>query len=408
VAWEPALVWVLLRAFGPLDREAPAGRLGARALELARALCLAARVAARLGPRLEQEAGDTAAGFVAERRRTAAAELAVEGLRDEVARVARELEEPVLWLKFGALAGGGVVAPGSRGAGDLDLLASPHGAARLAAALVARGYRSAPGPSDKHHLPALCHPCGAAVEIHRRLPGVTIVPGRDAELADLQSASLALPDPALPGTLLPTRELLAAHLLVHAVAQHGRNPHAYPLVRVVGDLIDLGAAEDGGAALLPRLLPWVEATVPAPEAAAALELAGRLAAGEVDPLAVPSTPPAVLLHHLLAGALDPRYRRALRLSQWRRGLAEGRSTGRWLRRLGRTLVPERAQMDTLHGPPRYPGERTLRYLSRPFALTLRLVRYGASAVALWRARARTGATERRKTNDRPEGRPKDE
>ena len=91
---------------------------------------------------------------------------------------------------------------------------------------------------------------------------------------------------------LPRRELLTAHALVHAIAQHGLAPAVFPGFLFLGDLVDLAFRGSGGRATLAAIAPWIEREVSYEEAEAALDLATALAAGD-----------ATLLRESGAGAL---------------------------------------------------------------------------------------------------------
>ncbi len=369
VGLSPELGWALRRAFGPVAGEVAIGDPEV-AVERARQLDLAARIGARVPQeRLAAECGEAGAGAVRRARaRAAAAGVQVLAAAGEVAAVAAGAGIPVAWLKFAGLAGLGLPVLGSRGVGDLDLLVAPAAAAPLAAALRAAGFREGSGVAAAHHLAPLFAPAGPAVEIHTRLPGVRLAGGRSASFADLEVAGLlaASREPLAPG-LVPAARVQRAHLLVHALAQHGLAPAAYPGLRLFGDLLALGApGEPLPIDLSPR------------EVAAAEELAAALGAGEI-----PAAGDARrLLDHLLAGLLDARYREGLKLSfgrgepsdlpPWRRRLA-------WLRR---ALLPNAAELAAIYGEPRGRGHRLLLRLWRPLDLAGRTVRALASR---WRS-----------------------
>jgi hypothetical protein len=363
------LLWGLRRAFGPVEVEIAAGDPAA-AVELAGRLDLAARIGARVPQeRLAAECGEAgAARLRAARAQAAAAGLRVLAAAGEVAAVAVGAGIRVAWLKFAGLAALGLPVLGSRGVGDLDLLVGPEEAGVLAAALRAAGFRAGPDVAYEHHLAALLAPAGVPVEIHDRLPGVRLAARRSATFGDLEAAGLlaASREPFAPG-LVPAARVQRAHLLVHALAQHGLAPAAYPGLRLFGDLLALGApGEPVPVDLSPR------------EVAAAEELAAALGRGEI-PVAGDARR---LLDHLLAGALDARYREGLKLSfgrgepsdlpPWRRHLA-------WLRR---ALCPSAAELAAIYGEPRGRGHRLLLRLWRPLDLAGRTVRALASR---WRS-----------------------
>ena len=368
---------MLLRAFGPVGAPFPGTVDPAAALALARRFEVSARIAARQGrERLAGELGEETAAFAHDRRAAAAVGLRLMGEAGRVAAVAAELGIPLAFLKFAALEAAGVLAAGSRGACDVDLLAPEDRARELWQALVAAGFRSSGLPEAEHQLPALVWPEGGAVEIHRTLPGVRLAgpADRSARYATLEAAGLLHPLPAFPGRCAaPPPEVLAAHVLVHGIGQHGFWPASYPLFKMVADLADLGELD----ALTGRALGWVARDVSPAEAAAVRGLVARLAAGE-DPASWPAAAAdeETLLRHLLAGRLDPGYERALRLGLFRPQPSDRPRPLQLARTLLGALFLSRAQIDAVYGPPRTALGYLGRRLARPFDLGWRLGRYG--------------------------------
>jgi hypothetical protein len=380
----PEVRWMLLRAFGPAG--APFGEPVdvAVALALARRFEVSARIAVRQGrERLRAEVGEeTAAGFARDRARAAAVGMRLMGEVRRVAEVAAGLGCPLACLKFAALEGTGLLAAGSRGACDVDLLAPGDRVDELWRALTAAGFHGSGMPEAEHQLPALKGPQGGVVEIHRHLPGVRLEGAASATWEALDRAGLLLPLPDLPGRCAaPAPEVLAAHVLVHGLGQHGYWPSSYSLLKMMADLQDLGAdlLAPGG-----RVEAWVARDVPEAEIAAVRRLLERLAAGE-DPARWRGTEEE-LLRHILAGRLDAEYAGALRLGLFRPQPSE-RSRPAQLARavLGAVLLSD-AQIDAVYGRPRtrlgYLGRR----LARPFDLLLRLGSYGARWARLRRER----------------------
>jgi hypothetical protein len=373
--------WMLLRAFGPpgapfLETVEPAA-----ALALARRFEISARIAARQGrERLAAElgdpAGDPAAAFAHDRRAAAAAGLRLMGEAGRVAAVAAGLGIPLAFLKFAALEAAGVLAAGSRGACDVDLLAPEDRARELWQALVAAGFRASGLPEAEHQLPALVWPQGGAVEVHRTLPGVRLAgpAARSARYETLEAAGMLRPLPAFPGRCAaPPPEVLAAHVLVHGIGQHGFWPASYPLFKMVADLSDL--RELGGlGALTDRALGWVARDVSPAEAAAVRGLVARLTAGE-DPREWEGGE-ETLLRHLLAGRLDAGYERALRLGLFHPQPSDRPRPLQLARTLLGAVFLSKAQIDAVYGPPRSALGYLGRRLARPFDLGWRLGRYG--------------------------------
>jgi Uncharacterised nucleotidyltransferase len=379
-AASPEVRWMLLRAFGPAGAPfpGPAPADPAAALALARRFELSARIIARQGrERLAGELGaEAAAGYGRDRAAAAAAGMQLMAAARRVAAAAADLGVPLAFLKFVALEGGGILAAGSRDACDVDVLVPEDRAGELWRALVAAGWRGSGLPAAEHQLPALLDPDGGVVEIHRLLLGVRLEGASSAGFAALDRLGLLAPLADFPGRCAaPAPEVQAAHVLVHGLGQHGYWPASYSLLKMVADLIDLGALADPGG----RTLGWVAKDVSAAEAEAVRRLCARLAAGE-DPAAGWDGSEEVLLRHILAGRLDPGYEAALRLGLFRSQPSD-RSRPVQLARavLGAVFLTD-AQIDALYGRPStrlgYLGRR----LARPFDLLARLGRYGAKWV----------------------------
>jgi hypothetical protein len=372
---------MLLRAFGPAGAPFPDPFDPAAALVLARKFEVAARIAVRQGrERLERElGGEIAAGFARERARAAAVGMRLMAEVRRVAGVAAALGIPLACLKLAALEGTGLLAAGSRGACDVDLLAGSGRAEELWRALTAAGYRGSGLPEVEHQLPALAWPGGGVVEIHRHLPGVRLEGGASATFEALDRAGLLTPLPDLPGRCAaPAPRVLAAHALVHGLGQHGYWPSSYSLLKMVGDLLDLDALDATAAG-------WVARDVSAAEVAAARRLLERLAAGE-DPGGPEgwTGPEEELLRHILAGRLDAAYAGALRLGLFRPQPSERSRPAQLARALLGAVFLSDAQIAAVYGRPRsrlgYLGRR----LARPFDLLWRLGSYGARWVRLLR------------------------
>ena len=201
---------------------------------------------------------------------------------------------------------------------------------------------------------------------------------------------------------------------MHGLAQHGWTPHAYSLLKMVADLVDLGFAGPGGPELAGLAARWIARDVAAEEVAAARRLCVALAAGATGPAetagaarAATATvgaagaagvdlaewetsraPEAVLLRHALAGRIDPGYAESLRLALFRRVPSDAPEAARLARAVAGTVWLSRAQVDALYGPPRrrlgYLGRR----LRRPLDLLARLGRYGLHG---WKVRRRRPA-----------------
>jgi hypothetical protein len=375
VAPSPGLAWVLAGAFAPPAR--PAARPGsARALELAAELGLLPRIAARADLRaVAAELGTAAAERLRrERALAAAAELRADEALAAAARVAAAIACPLAVLKGHALRIAGHAAPGARPSQDLDLLAPPGRLAELHRELLAAGFADAGGAGYEHQLPPLRHAGGEIVELHRHLPGVRLAGRESADWRALERAGLLVAAPATAHLALPVPEVLAAHALVHVLAQHGFTGR-YPAWRLIGDLIDLGAEERADG----RWRAWIARDVAATEIDAALRLARAVAAG-VDPLSGSGAEePAALARHFVAAALDPDYAESLKGRAWESPLSERGPLAARLRLVARAFVPPARR--TAAGGPERGARRAASWLARPFALA-------RSARAAWRAARR--------------------
>jgi hypothetical protein len=378
---------VLLRAFGPPG--ASAAPVDPTAVcRVAERLDLAARIGARAGRQsLESELGAGGAlPLLARHHEAAARELALDALARELAAAAAGASVPAALVKFGALRAGGWLTPGSRLAADLDVLApSGEAAERLQECLLARGFRPTGQPGHEHQLPSIDHPTLGAVEIHRHLPGVR-APGerRYATFEDLKAHGVLsrMSDAAgAPGLLAPEPVVLAAHAMAHGLAQHGWAPGALPPFRSIGDLVDLGLGGPEGDELVAEAAPWLEGTLSFEEVGAARELCRMLVEGRPEALEG-SSAGALLGRHLLAGALDPVYRRSLALRRVRPAVGEAAGPRRLGHALVRGLFPADAELDLIYGPSRGPWRRARLRAGRPFDLAWRAARAGWSRVRL--------------------------
>lgn len=399
----PELGWVLLRAFGPVAEAAPLPVDGARVFQVARLYTAASRIGGRCSPdALTAEVGEDAARSF-RRLYVATAERAIvlAGLARLVGETAAAIGEQVVLLKGVALHVGGIVPPGWRVAVDVDVLASPRTAAPLHAELRRRGLVPLGIADCEHHLQPLRHPCGRCVEIHPALHGVGS--DRDLDADDLVQLGLAIPIKAWAGVLLPDREVLAAHLLIHAIALHGDRPRDYPLMRLAADLVDLYPDAAAWRAFRERGAPLVAGHLDRDECAAAEALGLALRSGrvpvspawEVDAGAAALLEGAAgaeaLLRHLLAGSVDHAYANSLRLASFLRRPSGGTAPVALLRRAWRTVMLSRAQIDEIYGVPRSRVGYWVRRAWRPFDLVGRLLGTLAARAKVRRSRRVTAA-----------------
>ncbi len=355
----PALRWVLARAFASRDTHL-AETEGDAAVALARTFAVAARIAS-LQPqdRLTGELGPRAAADLKRERALATAqEMRLGAALAAVDATAAELGVPYAPIKGQALVLGGFAPDGGRPSSDIDLLVPAARLDALQNELQRQGFTVA-GEAYEHQAPALRHTGGGLVELHRMLPGVRVDGKRPATSSAsydaLAAAGLLGPPPSSMsfrprGDLrLPRREVLTAHALVHALAQHGFAPAVFPGFLFLGDLVDLGFRGTAGRATLAGIAPWIEREVSYEEAEAALDLATALAAGESELFESSAGAGAarsrarLLLDHFHAGATDPRYALALKTRLLEHPLSDKPQMVAKAELLAKTLAPRKGE-----------------------------------------------------------------
>ena len=368
--------WCLLRAFARRGAAAPSID-AAGVVELARALGLATRIAGRLGPAaLRAELGDEASRALLHDYASALGQAqALARATRRVAEAAAELGAPLVLLKRAALVALGFVDDAQREAVDVDVLVAEEALAALQGRLVAGGWRASDGSPADHQAAPLTDPDGTMIELHRFVPGLRVAGSRlEARLADLERAGALVALADWPGRVFaPTREVLAAHALVHGLDQHGLAPASYPLMRMLADIADL--EEAGVAPGRDAVERWTGTALSHAEVSAALTLVADLRRG-----AEPASPHAsILLRHILVAAADPSYHESLSQRALVTQLTSGAPSDR-SRLFASVVFPTRAQLDAIYGGPRSGLGYALLRLWRPFDLGLRLARH------LWRGR----------------------
>ncbi len=368
--------WCLLRAFATRTTPAPDVDPGL-VVAVARSLGLATRIVGRLGPTaLQAQLGEEGArAFMHDYAGALGQAPALARAARSVAGAAAEINAPLVLLKRAALVALGLVDDAQREAVDVDLLVPEDCLAALQGRLVSGGWRSGETQPADHQAAPLTNPDGTMIELHRFLPGLRVGGGRrEARLEDLERAGGLVVLADWPGRVfVPTRDVLAAHALVHGLDQHGLAPASYPLARMLADLADL--EEVGFVPRWEAVERWTGGSLSREEVLGAFELVAGLRRGE-EPS---STNATALLHHVLVAASDPTYhvslsRRAL-VAQLTSGAPSDRS-----RLLAGVLFPTRAQLDAIYGGPRGALGYALLRLWRPLDLVLRFVQY------LWRSR----------------------
>lgn len=374
-------------AFGPVVDEGlePWSPSADRLIEVCDRLVVAARIGARWSARrLENAFGpEIAAAFVSARRKAAAQELKAEAVIQDLAEVAASMDLPIVILKGGALMLRGTFPPGSRGMCDVDVLAPEGREEAFQERLKAKGWFEPPDlPSGEHQLQVLGHPVGLAVEVHHCLRGVRNADGNSFGWSDLDEGGFLDRVESLPGeSFIPKHDVLLAHALVHGLAQHGLNPKGYPLLRVVGDLVDLDLAGPVDGEDADRWLPLIDRDVSRLEVVALARLCRRLTEGEGAASVWSGKDGAgSMLRHFVLGSTDTKYRDSLRIRSLATALPSGGRFKTLVRTVWGTLILTRGQVDALYGQPSsawgYWGYR----LYRPFDLVVRLFRYGWAAV----------------------------
>ena len=377
---EPGARWALARAFWSPGAPSPAAE-PETALCAVERLRLGARVASRIaGATLTAELGAAGAARLREERLAAAARaMHVRTSLREVLAVARRLGVAPVLLKLAALDARGALADGSRGASDADVLLDRPEAIALRDALRAEDWRASDAREEEHHLAAVCRPRGVPLEIHTKVPGIRLAGGVDsADAGGLERAGLLeRATGELAGARVPVAEVIAAHLLVHGLAQHGASPRAYPMFQPFADAIDLGwPGEPGPEAGVRAIATWVERSVDRPTLEAAARLCSRLAAGDAALLeeTAAASAESALLHHCVWGMLDEDYRDSLRLSAVASPLSDLPPWRASLRELRRAVAPRASELIAIYGGRPSFGRILWLRLIRPLDLVARTVR----------------------------------
>lgn len=384
----PGVSAALDMAFGPVDEKLVCeGDISdsSAVVEAAQRMVLSGRIASRWPRRILEEllVPEGTEAFRQDLRRTALAELRAEAIVETVAATAHSLNMPVVFLKGAALIIEGLILPGSRGLVDVDVLAPEGREHELQDRLKADGCVEPKDlPSGEHQLQVLAHPLGLAVEVHLCLRGVRGPTNDSMTYSDLRESSSIRLLSGLPGeSYAPNRDVLLAHALVHGLAQHGLNPKSYPMLRFVADMVDLdlvGSLERGD---FERWRPWVERDVSQVEIEALSDMCRRLQNGDsANAIWIRNDGAALMLRHLVLGAVDGEYRDSLRLRSLTSVLPSRGRGATLLRTVWGATILTRGQIEAAYGKPRsswgYWGYR----LYRPFDLAKRTLRYGVAAI----------------------------
>jgi len=386
----PELAWLLSRAFADRQPTRVGPFEGTEALRLARGLGMSARIATRAKPEeLLVEVGEEACQAL-QRERTLA--VALEMQRDRALRtlteVAASLTIPLVLLKGMALRQAGVIAAGSRLIGDVDVLTDSAQAEFLHAALIERGYEKG-RLEGVVHLPRLESPTEGAIEIHEVLLGVRSRPRHSVRLADLREADLLEPLPDLQGECYrPTNEALTAHLLVHALVQHGLDPREYRLIQVFADLIDLGWGDSETKEHGLVAHRWIRDEIDLSEIQAVSRLCANLREGRYrDSKELSNLPEEdAILAHALASRSHPLYIDSLRLRWLRPQLSDLSRPAQIAGLFRRSFFPTRPQLDHTYGSTTHWLGYLWRRISHPVAKLTRLLGSIRSSALVRRSR----------------------
>lgn len=385
------LDWILLRAFGPANAPVPKGvRLDNEVLiGIGRGLSLLERIGSRNSKQvIESEVGVKVWREVSRAVHEAAARgMVLEESCRRFLEICSDLGTSFMLMKGMALQFGEQVSQGSRWIGDVDVLIGDQESGSLHTHLLKVGWRTRDLPAEEHHLSTLTDTFGVSFDIHSRIRGVRLCGTKSASFLECSERELLIPCEFLgSGSYLPDRDLLAAHLLVHAISQHGTRPGSYPMSKAFGDLQDLGFRGGSHGPFCKRSAPWIGKEVSAEELEGFFELLGLLEAAEPpSSIADREGNDAVLLRHMIASLQHEDYRLSLKISRsWDKSGDDGR-LGFSRRGITSALFPTRGQIDIIYGPPKSSLGYLGRRLWRPFDLVARTWR---SAIAWLRVRGR--------------------
>lgn len=376
----PELEWVLLRAFGPVDLCARASVDAEAAWALAARLDLASRIGARSPAEvLAAETGESVATrFRDAYHSTVWSNLLLVGVAGEIAGVAATAGIEVVFLKSVALMLSGVTPIGTRNAGDVDVLVSNSELPRLCSALRDHGFSIGTDGRKQHQIMPSFHSSGAMVEIHRSLKGLRAGGRRWLTAEDLLPGSRSFEIVGLPGgCLVPALSFVVAHLMVHAIVQHGAHPGSYPGLRLIADLADVSQFDSRPLdARRDEVVARACGPLRRQEVISALRLTQALTTGTPALADVAGDPDlGWWLRHVVAVLDDHDYREYLRLPGIVWDEVDSPRGLRWTRKVWSSLTLSRREMEQRYGPLDNPVKRALFRAWRPFDLVLRVIRY---------------------------------
>lgn len=253
-------------------------------------------------------------------------------------------------LKGLALICAGHASFGSRATADVDILVPRSARPRVQPALESIGPVATGPRLFEDQLQGRLHPSGVLVEPHLVLGHLSLDGSSGLGADDLASANRLVPlvEP-FPHLAAPQPTVLAAHLVAHAIAQHGWRPGGYPVLRVVADLQDLFQRQPPSRDDMRDIKQLTAGWVSAEEVRAVLELAGRLAAGESPGDLWSDAGRGRLVRHLVEVSLSRDYERSLELHALFDARPFDPAWRRLVRRLRRALWPQSTLLATRYG-----------------------------------------------------------
>ena len=374
----PELGWILVRAFAPTGHEAPKAVDGKAVWTLALELDLDCRIGCRVPlAQLRREVGEVAARLFSESYREAAVFTVVANtVARNVAKIASGIGVDVVFLKSNALLLSGISAVGSRRLSDIDLLVGAEASERLEGALQSAGFSHGGRRVGSHHLAPLSHSSGLTVEVHTLVKHVRLNRGSSwVSAQDLWDGGWLGPLEGLGGSWIPNPSFLAAHTIVHSVVQHWGQAIDYPLLRSVGDLIDLAAAGWPLRAPAEAAPLWLRQERAQGKGGALIALATTLTHADWAETAslAEELGSNLFLRHAVALQCDPDYRNAVKAGGvfW---VDRNRSALVALaRKLRNRLILDRKALEARYGPADNPLRLIAWRIWRPFDLARKAV-----------------------------------
>ena len=378
LAVTPELEWVLLRAFGPLATECKFTVDPKGTWSLAHDLDLDCRIGWRVGQ--EQLASelddDTASLFLESYRGVAVWGLLANSVAKEVAGIAVRAGIELIFLKSNALLLTGISEVGARRLSDVDLLVDKGPSLDMQKMLRQAGYAGSSRNTSAHQLSSLTHRSGIAVEVHTSVRHMRTGRGsRWAQAGDLRKGGWLRPLPGMEGCWVPVNAFLAGHAIVHAVVQHWREVGEYPLLRAVGDLLDLAGSAGSLDQLAEAACPWLARECALREGETVVALAKALTAeGAPDCSARQRALESnFFLQHTIASMYNIEYRTAVKATGvfWVDG---NRSALVALaRKVRNRLILDREALEARYGPADSPLRLIAWRIWRPFDLARKAV-----------------------------------